>query len=78
MGILTSMSSFIKFKNNLIRDALLVPLVDTFTGFYAGFAVFTVLGNMYLTKGVSSFNEVVREGPELAFVAYPEGNYFLN
>lgn len=28
---------------------------------------------MYLTKCVSSFAEVAAQGPELAFVVYPEG-----
>ena len=67
------MSSFNAFKNNIIRDALLVPILDCFTGFYSGFAIFTVLGYMYLTKCVDSFAEVAAQGPELAFVVYPEG-----
>ena len=78
------MSSFSGFDNNLLRDTFLVPILDILTGFYAGFAIFTVLGNMYLTKCVSSFAEVAAQGPELAFVVYPEGNvdylllYILN
>lgn len=28
---------------------------------------------MYITKCVSSFSEVAAQGPELAFVVYPEG-----
>lgn len=43
------------------------------TGFYAGFAIFTVLGHMYVTKCVKDFSEVAAQGPELAFVVYPEG-----
>lgn len=50
-----------------------MPILDCLTGFYAGFAIFTVLGHMYLTKCVSSFAEVAAQGPELAFVVYPEG-----
>jgi hypothetical protein len=73
-GGLISMSSFSGFDNNLLRDTFLVPILDILTGFYAGFAIFTVLGNMYLTKCVSSFAEVAAQGPELAFVVYPEGN----
>lgn len=56
------MSSFSTFKNNLIRDALLVPILDCLTGFYAGFAIFTVLGYMYLTKCVDSFADVAAQG----------------
>ncbi len=51
----------------------MVPVLDILTGFYAGFAIFTVLGNMYINKCVSSFSEVAAQGPELAFVVYPEG-----
>lgn len=68
-----SMSSFSAFDNNIVRDTFLVPILDILTGFYAGFAIFTVLGNMYLTKCVESFEEVAAQGPELAFVVYPEG-----
>ena len=56
------------------RDSFLVPILDILTGFYAGFAIFTVLGNMYLSKCASSFAEVAAQGPELAFVVYPEGS----
>ena len=52
---------------------MLVPILDCLTGFYAGFAIFTVLGHMYITKCVDSFMEVAAQGPELAFVVYPEG-----
>lgn len=51
----------------------MVAILDILTGFYAGFAIFTVLGNMYLTKCASSFKEVAAQGPELAFIVYPEG-----
>lgn len=50
-----------------------MPILDCLTGFYAGFAIFTVLGHMYITKCVASFSEVAAQGPELAFVVYPEG-----
>ncbi len=59
--------------DSIWRDALLVPILDCLTGFYAGFAIFTVLGQMYISKCVSSFAEVAAQGPELAFVVYPEG-----
>jgi hypothetical protein len=32
---------------------------------------------MFITKCVSSFSEVAAQGPELAFVVYPEGNNHL-
>ena len=50
--------------------------MDCLTGFYAGFAIFTVLGHMYITKCVDSMEAVAAAGPELAFIVYPEGNIF--
>lgn len=47
--------------------------MDFFTGFYAGFAIFTMLGYLFLAKCAVSFDQVVAQGPELAFVVYPEG-----
>lgn len=43
----------------------------------SGFAIFSVLGYMYLTKCVDSFAEVAAQGPELAFVVYPEGGCLI-
>lgn len=47
--------------------------MDAFTGFYAGFAIFLMLGHMYVNKCVSKFEDVARGGPELLFVVYPDG-----
>ena len=55
-----------------------MPVLDCLTGFYAGFAIFTVLGNMFLNKCVNDFSEVAAAGPELAFVVYPEGEFKRN
>jgi hypothetical protein len=51
-----------------------VPILDTLAGFYTGFAIFTVLGYMFVSKCAVNFNDVVASGPELAFIVYPEGN----
>ncbi len=56
------------------RDTLLIPILDCLTGLYAGFAIFTVLGHMYVTKCVDSMEQVAAAGPELAFIVYPEGS----
>lgn len=75
MGSLIAMSSLTRFNNNILRDTLLIPILDCLTGFYAGFAIFSVLGYMAQTKCVSgeNFADVVAGGPELAFIVYPEG-----
>ena len=51
----------------------MIPLADCFTGFYAGFAIFTMLGHMYLSKCVDSFESVASPGLEFAFIVYPDG-----
>ncbi|GAB1601992.1 sodium- and chloride-dependent glycine transporter 1-like [Argonauta hians] len=70
-GGLITMASYNKFSNNCLRDAIIVPLIDCFTSFFSGFVIFTVLGFMAHVKGVS-VEAVVKGGPGLAFVAYPE------
>ncbi|XP_067650919.1 sodium- and chloride-dependent glycine transporter 1-like [Haliotis asinina] len=70
-GGLVLMSSFNKFNNFCLRDALIVPLVDCFTSFFSGFVVFTVLGFMAYNRQVS-VADVAAGGPGLAFIAYPE------
>jgi solute carrier family 6 (neurotransmitter transporter, glycine) member 5/9 len=57
----------------LTSISFFVSILTGLTGFYAGFAIFNVLGYMYISKCVSSFAEVAAQGPELVFVVYPEG-----
>uniref|UniRef100_A0A0B7A795 Transporter n=1 Tax=Arion vulgaris TaxID=1028688 RepID=A0A0B7A795_9EUPU len=71
MGGLIAMSSYNTFSNNIIRDAFTVPIINCLTSFYAGFVVFSTLGNMAHTKDVPIAN-VTQGGPGLAFVVYPE------
>ncbi|GFO12985.1 sodium- and chloride-dependent glycine transporter 2-like, partial [Plakobranchus ocellatus] len=70
-GSLTAMSSYTKFNNNFIRDSMIIPIINCFTSFYAGFAIFSVLGFMSENSGVP-VDQVSRDGPGLIFVAYPE------
>ncbi|KAK3788153.1 hypothetical protein RRG08_042847 [Elysia crispata] len=70
-GSLTAMSSYTKFNNNFISDSLVIPVINCFTSFYAGLAIFSVLGFMSHNTGLGVAN-VTTEGPGLTFVAYPE------
>ncbi|PVD38967.1 hypothetical protein C0Q70_01592 [Pomacea canaliculata] len=70
-GSLTAMSSYNRFKNNSLRDSITIPIINCLTSFYAGFAIFSVLGYMARAKNVS-VSAVTTEGTGLVFVAYPE------
>ncbi|ESN90548.1 hypothetical protein HELRODRAFT_166228 [Helobdella robusta] len=72
IGVLIAMSSYNNFKNNTLRDAFIVPIVNVLTSFYAGFVIFSVLGFMADMKGVE-VKDVAADGPGLVFVVYPEG-----
>ena len=51
MGTLITMSSYNKFKNNCMKNALTVALINCCTSIYGGFAIFSVIG--FMAKQVS-------------------------
>jgi len=71
-GGLQVMSSYNKFHNNCLQDAILVALINCCTSVYAGFAIFSMIGFLAHKTGVP-VQDAATSGPGLAFVAYPEG-----
>ncbi|BFZ21972.1 hypothetical protein BsWGS_25011 [Bradybaena similaris] len=69
-GSLTAMASYNKFHNNVLRDSIVIPVINCLTSFYVGFAIFSVLGFMSTNTGVD-VHEVATQGTGLVFVAYP-------
>ncbi|CAG9134118.1 unnamed protein product [Plutella xylostella] len=70
-GSLITLASYNRFENNCHFDAVFVSVANFGTSVYAGFAIFSVMGFLALSMGVS-VHDVAASGPGLAFVAYPE------
>ncbi|XP_013413428.1 sodium- and chloride-dependent glycine transporter 1 [Lingula anatina] len=70
-GGLLTYASYNPFHHNCLRDSILISVVDTITCLFAGLVVFTVIGFMAYETG-EDISKVVRQGPGLAFVVYPE------
>merc|ERR1719323_626456 len=66
-----AMASYNNFKNNIYRDAIMIPIINCATSIYAGFAVFAVLGYLAHVKNVN-VADVADSGPGLVFIVYPE------
>ncbi|XP_033121702.1 sodium- and chloride-dependent GABA transporter 3-like [Anneissia japonica] len=71
IGSLTALGSYNKFNNNCYRDTMIVAFVNSFTSFYCGLLIFSVLGHMSVEEGLPISN-VATTGPGLIFIAYPK------
>lgn len=70
-GSIMTFSSYNPFDNRIMRDTLVIAMVDAFTCILAGMCVFGTLGNLAFEQN-KTVEEVVSSGPGLVFVAYPQ------
>ena len=70
-GALPALGSYNTFHHNCYRDALITCVVNTLTCLTAGVLVFSILGHMASINSLP-IESVVRSGPGLVFLTYPE------
>ncbi|KAI8040572.1 hypothetical protein M5D96_006515 [Drosophila gunungcola] len=58
--------------NAVPRDANIVTTLDTFTSLLSGVIIFGILGNLAHESGTKDIASVVKAGPGLAFISYPD------
>lgn len=70
-GCVITLSSYNHFERNCHRDAIVIAVANCLTSLFSGCVVFAILGYMSHITGQPVL-EVVKGGPGLAFLAYPE------
>lgn len=70
-GIMIAYASYLPDKTDIPGSAIWTVVINCSYSFIAGFAVFGIVGYMAAQSG-TEFSEVIKGGPQLAFVVYPE------
>ncbi|KAJ8957789.1 hypothetical protein NQ314_006504 [Rhamnusium bicolor] len=70
-GALPALGSYNKFHHNSYKDAVITCIVNTLTSLMAGVVTFSILGHLALEQNVN-VGDVVKSGPGLVFLTYPE------
>ncbi|XP_073811812.1 uncharacterized protein [Musca autumnalis] len=71
-GIILMYASFNRFHHNIYRDCNIVTTLDTFTSLLSGIVIFGILGNLAHESNNPDIKSVVKSGPGLAFISYPD------
>jgi NSS family neurotransmitter:Na+ symporter len=71
-GIMITYASFLPKKSDITNNAFITSLADAGVSFFAGFAVFSIIGYLSVSSGIGIDN-LGLTGPHLAFVTYPTG-----
>jgi len=71
-GCVITLSSYNRFERNCHKDAVLIALSNSVTSVFSGLVVFSILGFMAHTNGLTVEGMVEASGPGLAFIVYPE------
>jgi NSS family neurotransmitter:Na+ symporter len=70
-GIMITYASYLPRTTSIVKSSVLTTIFNCGFSIFAGFSVFATLGFMANAKGVT-VAEVVKSGPGLAFITYPE------
>ena len=71
-GTIVTYAGYNKFEHNVSRASHIVTTLDTFTSILSGCTVFGIIGHLAHELNVDDISLVVRGGPGLAFISYPE------
>lgn len=66
------LASYNKFNNNILRDALILGIVNTSTSIFGGFIVFSFLGHASF-KLNRNIEDIFDQGPGIIFISYIQG-----
>lgn len=70
-GIMITYASYLSKEHDIGTDSVITAMSDSLFAFYAGFAVFSILGYLAFVLN-KKIPEVVSAGATLAFITYPE------
>jgi NSS family neurotransmitter:Na+ symporter len=71
-GIMITYASYLKKKSDITNNAFIISLADAGTSFLAGFTVFSVVGYLAFSQGITIPDLGLRiAGPNLTFITYP-------